>query len=283
MISIIICSREKTICSRLSENIKKTVGCNYELIIIDNSNNRFSLFQAYNIGIEKSIGKYVCFIHDDIFFHTNGWGINLLRIFNKHPAIGLIGVAGAKVKTRMPSAWWDVPEGQKVINIIQHFPNKEKEKWNLGFNSLKNVEVVVVDGVFMAARRVNDICFNENLEGFHNYDLNISFEYKKFGYRIIVTNEILLEHFSLGTLNSSWVNSTFKIHNLYNRILPLTSIKTDVKTEEEIINAKKFVKKSLKYNNYKVAALTWIKLFYRDPISGYHIQFWKRIFKNFLC
>jgi hypothetical protein len=38
----------------------------------------------------------------------------------------LIGVAGTKVKTRMPSTWWDNYEGQGVINIVQHHKTKEK-------------------------------------------------------------------------------------------------------------------------------------------------------------
>ena len=44
MISIIICSRTERINYDLSENIKKSVGCDYELIIIDNSENKYSIF-----------------------------------------------------------------------------------------------------------------------------------------------------------------------------------------------------------------------------------------------
>jgi hypothetical protein len=32
--------------------------------------------------------------------------------FEGNKKIGLIGVAGTKVKTRMPSTWWDNYEGQ---------------------------------------------------------------------------------------------------------------------------------------------------------------------------
>lgn len=73
MISVIICSRAKIIKTNLFENIKNTIGCNYELIVIDNSENKFSIFQAYNLGIEKSLGDYLCFLHDDVFIHTDGW------------------------------------------------------------------------------------------------------------------------------------------------------------------------------------------------------------------
>jgi hypothetical protein len=59
----------------------------------------------------------------------------------------LIGVAGTKVKTRMPSTWWDNYEGQGVINIVQHHKTKEKEFHNSGFENGENVDVVVIDGV----------------------------------------------------------------------------------------------------------------------------------------
>ena len=121
MLSIIICSREKTISKELSINIEKTTGCEYELIIIDNTENKYSIFEAYNLGIEKSIGEYLCFFHDDILIHTNGWGDIIKQIFTESKQIGLIGVAGAKMKSKMPSAWWDCNEGGNYTRIIQHF------------------------------------------------------------------------------------------------------------------------------------------------------------------
>jgi hypothetical protein len=283
MISIIICSRETTINANLSENIKKTVGCNYELIIVDNSDNRFSIFEAYNIGIDKSTFPYLCFIHDDIKLHSLGWGNTIIRLFNENQKIGLIGVAGSKIKTKMPSAWWNCPENQKVINIIQHFPNKEKVKWELGFENLNYIEVVAIDGVFMAARKDNRIRFSSKMTEFHNYDLNISFEYKKYNYKIMVTNEILIEHFSIGILNEAWVNSNFQIHSFYKNILPLSIPKSRINKENEINNAISFINQSLKYKKNKLAYSTWGKLFLLNPVSKYHIQFWKTMLKNRIC
>ena len=101
MISIIICSRTKTIKDSLAFNIKKTIGCEYELVIIDNSENQYSIFEAYNLGINKSKRDYLCFIHDDIFIHTVNWGHIVIEIFKNNIQIGLIGVAGAKVKTKI--------------------------------------------------------------------------------------------------------------------------------------------------------------------------------------
>ncbi|MDT0645313.1 glycosyltransferase [Zunongwangia sp. F260] len=280
-LSVIICSRNQGLSDRLFKNIENTIGCKYELIIINNSQKNYSIFEAYNQGIEKSRGKYLCFIHDDVLFHTNGWGYILHRIFDEDSQIGLIGIAGTKLKTKMPSGWWDCTEDQKVINIIQHFPHKKKEKLLQGFDDSSSKEVVVIDGVFMAARKDNDIHFSENLNGFHNYDLNISFEYKKVGYKIIVTNELLVEHFSFGTLNEAWIKSTHKIHTLYQTLLPLKDPKSEISKETEIKNGKRFICESLKYQNRSIAFAVWIKLLYLNPVSGYHIGFWKTLIKNF--
>lgn len=276
MISIIICSREKKISNVLTENIIKTVGCDYELIIIDNSQNKYSIFEAYNIGIEKSKGEYLCFIHDDILFHTNGWGKIINRIFNDNKQIGVIGVAGAKSKTKMPSLWWLCPKQDKIVNIIQHLPNGQIEKWVQGFDDTKNTEVVVIDGVFMAIRKDKRIRFSTKLIGFHNYDLNISFEYKNYGYKIITSSEILIEHFSLGNIKKEWLESSYQIYNCFISILPLNLEGNKLNKAQEIANAIWFINVSLNYKKYKIASLIWFKLFCLNPFLKYHIVFLKK-------
>ena len=93
MISIIICSREKTRASQLKKNIQDTIGTEFETIIIDNSENKHSITQAYNIGIDQSKFDYLCFIHEDIEFKTSNWGNILTSHIDKNPQ-GIVGVAG---------------------------------------------------------------------------------------------------------------------------------------------------------------------------------------------
>jgi glycosyltransferase involved in cell wall biosynthesis len=283
MVSIIICSRSQTINDVLSENIENTVGCAYELVVIDNSDNKYSIFEAYNRGIEKSKGMFFCFIHDDILFHTQNWGLKIKEIFQSDSKIGLIGVAGTKTKTKMPSAWWDCPEEEKVMNIMQHFPKKGKENWQFGFENESIKEVVVIDGVFMAMRKDKNIRFSNEVGGFHNYDLNLSLEYIKNGYKIIVTNDILIEHFSLGTIDQVWLDSTYKIHNLFKDVLPLSTQKNKSNKKMEVANAIRFIEKCMEYNKNRQAISIWRTLFSIHPISKYHYRFWKRIIKNKLC
>ncbi len=279
MISIIICSRKSTIPDRLSVNIAETIGCYYELVVIDNSENKFSIFEAYNMGIQRSKGNCLCFVHDDILFHTVGWGNVIESVFLSDDKTGVIGVAGARSKTEIPSLWWLCPKSDKVVNIIQHTPDGEVKRWEEGFEENKRVQVAVVDGVFMAVKRDDAIRFNEAIPGFHNYDLSICFEYKKAGYKVMVTNEILIEHFSLGNINSEWFESAYCTHKIYKRTLPVLNDGKKNK-ELEIANAVWFISESLRYKKYDLAFFIWIKLFTLNPFLKFHLIFLKNFIKS---
>lgn len=280
MVSLVICSRSKWISLELEKNINETIGLEFELIVIDNSKNDRSIFEAYNIGIERSSGEIICFLHDDIFIHTKNWGKIIEQLFREKPEAGLIGIAGSKIKTKMPSAWWDCPEEQKVINIIQHFkePEREQEKWYKGFNTDSEVEVAVIDGVFIALRKDESIYFNDTMKGFHNYDMNISLEYAKKGYKILVTNKILIEHFSIGTISKSWYKSTSQLHKIYAGFLPLKMDSTTLEgsiSKQEFENGVNFINGLLKYDLRKQAFYYWLRLIILKPYAKFHWNYLK--------
>jgi glycosyltransferase involved in cell wall biosynthesis len=281
MISIIICSRESSINELLTNNIKETVGSKYELIILNNSENQYSIFQAYNLGIEKSTGELLCFLHDDILIHTKNWGNILERIFKQQPEVGLIGVAGSRLKTKMPSPWWNTFPEYSVINIIQHLKPDDCVKTNIGFNDKTEVEVVAIDGVFMVLKKSTGITFNLNASGFHNYDMYLSLENTIKGYKVMVTNGINIEHFSRGSMNKDWYISTIKFHQLYENYLPIyTGIEINSKAlvTLEFINGSKFITQLLEKGLKKEALKCWIKLILLKPYSKFHL----RISRKFL-
>lgn len=74
MLSLIICSRTPQISEELEKNIAETIGCEYELVVIDNSKNKYSIFRAYNEGVRLAKGDNLCFMHDDILYKTADWG-----------------------------------------------------------------------------------------------------------------------------------------------------------------------------------------------------------------
>ena len=102
MISIIICSRKQSDFDVLATNITQTVGVPFELIRIDNSKNTYSICQAYNIGAARSLFDHLCFIHEDVKFVIENWGFVVANLL-KDEAIGLVGVAGGKYKSKQVS------------------------------------------------------------------------------------------------------------------------------------------------------------------------------------
>lgn len=227
MLSVIICSRDLLTFSKLEKNIATTIGeISYEIIRIDNSKDNKSITKAYNIGINKSRYNSLLFVHEDVIFHTINWGIKLLKILESE-SIGLVGVAGSKYKSKYPSAFWHTVKENLVLNIVQHYNNKKKTLNILGFdNPASEQDVFVVDGVFLAFEKSSNIRFNEEIEGFHCYDLGISLDFLKKRSRIVVTRDILIEHFSIGNTNEEFIQSIINFHSLYKdtlkKVMPIS-------------------------------------------------------------
>ncbi|MFM6994724.1 MAG: glycosyltransferase [Sediminibacterium sp.] len=218
MLSIIICSQSKLLCKQLVANIRKTIGIPFDLEIITDA---ASITQAYQKGLKNRKQDFCLFLHEDVLFHTKGWGKSLLNYFKSDPLLGLIGVAGAKTHTFVPSAWWDCAEKDKVIRLLQHKLDAQKEDQNQGFDGTNLVEVAVVDGVFMALRKEVGAHFDQALFGFHGYDLDISLAVQEKGYKVAVMQDVLLEHFSLGNLHLGWLNAILQVHRKHKLVLPL--------------------------------------------------------------
>jgi glycosyltransferase involved in cell wall biosynthesis len=221
MISIVICSIKESYLASLEINIKETIGDNdYEIIKIDNIIEKLSITQAYNRGIEKSKFDYLLFIHEDILFHTANWGQILLSIFRANSQIGLIGIAGAKYKSLLPSAFWHTTEEMLDINLIQHYKHKKPGLFKKGFKNENLEKAVVIDGVFIGLRKSMGVRFNENIKGFHCYDLGISIDTLEQHYEIYVTSQILIEHFSIGNTDLDFIKGVIHFHELYKNKLP---------------------------------------------------------------
>lgn len=196
MISIIICSRSKDIPTELKQNISSTIGCDFELIIIDNSKNQYSIFSAYNSGILRSNGDILCFCHDDILFRCNEWGDKVYSHYKSDTALGVLGVAGSHFLSSAPMYWSSSPF------ISEHNLNNDHGAFQEFFHDDffcgdKSVEVVAVDGLcfFVKKKLFNSIRFDESSYcGFHLYDMDICMQAISNGYKVHVCNDILIEH-----------------------------------------------------------------------------------------
>ncbi|RZK45344.1 MAG: hypothetical protein EOO61_00180 [Hymenobacter sp.] len=226
MLSIVICSRAQPVLQEISKNVAATIGVPYEIIAIDNSGGKYSIFQAYNLGISQSKYEYLCFMHEDIAFETQNWGQKVLEAFAANPKLGLLGVAGSSYKPAVPSGWSFDSSCDKTtyINIIQHY--KSKSASNKIYSNPRNERispVVSVDGVWFCTTReaVDKIKFDEaTFAGFHCYDVDFSLSVLQH-YEVAVTFEVLINHFSEGSFDDSWTTETLKLHDKWRHLFPV--------------------------------------------------------------
>ncbi len=196
MFSIVVCSRKTDIPTKLRQNIADTIGCEYELVVIDNSKNEYSIFEAYNVGVGLSRGDVLCFMHEDVLFRTPNWGEKINNRFQADEKIGLIGFAGTHFLPDTPMYWYSSPfVSQRNLNndqgaVEEHF----HEEW---FGETSLIEVVAVDGFcFFVKKDLFDlISFDEKtFQGFHLYDMDICMQVINVGFKVCVCRDVLIEH-----------------------------------------------------------------------------------------
>ena len=227
MISIIICSRTASISNELMQNINQTIGIPYELVIIDNSNNFYSIFSAYNEGVKRSNYEVLCFMHDDIYFKSNDWGASVINRFEALN-LGAIGVAGSPYYAILPGAWWS---GSYISYAL--YGEKEYAYQPKKDNALP---VVVLDGLWFCLRkslfsmiRFDDITF----KGFHYYDIDISLQIHHQGYKLLNVYDIAIKH-SSGKIDEKWLENAILLQNKWEKYLPLSISKISYLKEIQI-------------------------------------------------
>ncbi len=212
MISCIICSRKSDISAELKQNIQDTIGTDYELIIIDNSHNRYSICSAYNEGVRRAKGNILIFMHEDVIFWSKQWGYIIEQRFFQYQDIGIIGLLGGHYLPATPCYWIDArvdsvnhiqsngKEGNsKVMRIVCHQQYRSERTF-----------VAACDGVFMAMPKClfdeNLVRWDENVfRGFHFYDMDMSMQIHKIGLNIEILWDVLLEHKSCGDFNKMYL------------------------------------------------------------------------------
>lgn len=231
MISIIICSRKADIPQELKDNIAATIGCEYELCVIDNSRNEYNIFTAYNEGVRRSKGEILCFMHEDIVFHSDKWGSLVEEIYKCEKTLGVIGVTGGQFFPKTPTSYWE--GGTGIGQIIQGSIVDGKYKtWkngkavDAGDAKYAIVDAVAVDGLWMCApKRLFDEGIirwdSDNFDSFHCYDMDICLQTIRSGYRVAVVGGIMIEHQSFGNTDMNYCIQSQKLFDKWKDVLPL--------------------------------------------------------------
>lgn len=233
MLSIIVCHRHVELLTAIKKSIETTIGIPYELIVVDNTKNKYSLFSAYNEGVKKSKYNILCFMHEDILFHTDGWGTNVTNHF-ENSKIGMIGILGGLAQSSIPSAWWfNNYLGKSARSLLLRSDRKGTEKlyqyYSNPFNEKDRTEAIILDGVWFCIRKslFNKISFDEKtFAGFHLYDADISMQVLQYSKNYIVY-DILIEHKWSGKISKDYYLELIKFSNKWKDNLPVQSKKVE--------------------------------------------------------
>ena len=247
MISVIICSRMADISQELKDNIAATIGCEYELCVIDNSHNDYNIFSAYNEGVRRAKGDILCFMHEDVVFHSEKWGDTLNNHFRQFPRAGAVGVLGGHYLPKRP-CYWNEPCKESANYIQGGMNNGQYQSHRVQHQQYRSGRtfVAALDGVFMAIPKQLFSSGlvrwdNQTFSGFHFYDADVCMQIHKADYEVELIWDILLEHRNKSVFDSAFISARKMWFEKWKDYLPVIKgiemTKDDMDACERIMDA----------------------------------------------
>jgi Glycosyltransferase like family len=182
--AFLTCVREDALYDRLRSSIdalERPEGVELGLFTEREERN---LSAAYNRLQAAAAGwRYKAYLHDDVVILNRRLVGDVLRIFRDR-RVALIGVAGCRY---LPEScvWWD---GSGVVGKVVHLVGDRREALELEEPASELERVEAVDGVFMATQ--HDLPWDEEIPGFHFYDVAQSTRYLLAGCDVVVPRQV---------------------------------------------------------------------------------------------
>ncbi|MBQ5701900.1 MAG: hypothetical protein IIV68_07245 [Alistipes sp.] len=250
MFSIIVCSINPDNAQTLKQSIEATASMPFELIVFDNRQSGLGICQVYNQCAERAKYDYLCFVHEDILFHSKGWDAILAGKLSED-SCGVIGFAGGTAKYPYLYGW------QNISTFCQkHYLRGDGTKSSLRSSKSKSnfSEVVTLDGMCLCVRA--DVWGKHPFDaatfrGFHSYDTDFTTALFVAGYKNYVCHNVVLEHRSTGSFSKGWLESVKIYLNKWSCHLPLyvASAHTPSQIKRKEAAAEAFALKKLMSNH----------------------------------
>jgi len=139
-----------------------------------------SMAEAYNRAMRASDAHFKVYLHQDTFIINRTFLMDVANLFEEHPQVGLLGVAGCR---NLPATgvWW---EGKNLFGkVLEYRSTFHVLRFTDPSGPLARVQAV--DGLIMITQY--DLPWRDDLfGGFHFYDSSQSLEFQKVGYRVAV-------------------------------------------------------------------------------------------------
>lgn len=273
MISLVVCSSSPQFFTIFSKSVSDSIGCSHEIIKIDNLDSKYSITQAYDLGASKAIGEFLLFVHEDVVFHSQNWGVLLINYFKTLINPGVIGIAGSSYLPISPSDWW-LSDRQYLHSYF--LSNKKDGIVGEGVLTTYGDQspriVFALDGMFLAIKKniYQEFSFDTSLSGFHGYDTAICYQVSQKYHNYFVPG-ILLEHFSKGYPNSIWLRNTILANSqIWSYLIKLKS-NGGIDPKLELKAYQLFLSQLYKYGSSFKDNLNWSWLYFKK-VSRFTFQ-----------
>jgi GT2 family glycosyltransferase len=222
-ITIVFSTRENN--PLFIEHLKQTCGVENPEILQYVNNGQFPLTKIYNRGLREAANPVIVFTHDDVIFREpDRWAEKVIHHFGKSD-FGIIGKAGTTSITES-GKWWE--EFHLMAGIVSHqWPNQETGKTDTWENRYSEdfgnriIETILIDGLFFAVHRDRlRKQFDEQIEGFHFYDIDFSLANHFEGVKVGVCFDFHITHKSIGITNEQWEKNRLFFVNKWKSRLP---------------------------------------------------------------
>jgi glycosyltransferase involved in cell wall biosynthesis len=189
-------------------------------ILIYPNDNSMSLAQVYNQGLRDSENDIVVFMHDDVIIESTNLTPKIIKLFEKNPEHGIIGVAGTTDLAN--GRWWEIRKS--MYGKVGHM--KDGKKWTTKFSNESFIDtvkdVVCLDGVFLMVHKQRiKKTFDQDFKGFHFYDIPFCITNYLEGVKLGVTTKIEITHKSIGETNQQWEENKKQFEEKFKDVLPI--------------------------------------------------------------
>ncbi len=143
-----------------------------------------SMAESYNDAMQKKTAKYRVYMHQDVCILHRGFLVELLRVFQQQPDIGLAGVVGSAGLPRN-GVWW---ESDRLLGAIFDNHQGRLAPYFYSGGTERFQEAAALDGLLLATQY--DLPWREDLfTDWHFYDVSQCMEFRRHGYKAVVLGQ----------------------------------------------------------------------------------------------
>lgn len=165
-------------CQRYLKALRLPAGFELEFVPVTGAS---GLAAGYNEGMRRTDARYKVYLHQDALIVHPDFLLEVVRLFQAEPSIGIVGLVGAR---RLPKSgvWWDTED---KVGKVFHTNSGRMDLLDLGAGETPWTEVEAVDGIVMATQY--DLPWREDLfPAWDFYDISQCKEFALAGYKIAV-------------------------------------------------------------------------------------------------